>query len=451
MRWYVGCGVLVAAVALGLQVSRADDLVADPACTLRRASTFFTSIATHGGYVGIYSLDLRERYGESLSQSAGPGQIWIQPPGTPSVGACFLRAYRVTGDQFYRDAARNAGLALAWAQDQNGGWPYLADIAAIPNDAAAERPTRQQDSATTLDDSTTQMALTFLIDLDEVVDAGWLTTAIEIGLRYMRASQGSAGGWPQVYPARGTYADAYTFNDGVTNAAITVMLRAYRAYGSEEDRQRAVLAAEFIRKSQLPEPQSGWAQQYDVRDLLPAPARAFEPAAVDSAITASNVATLIEVYAETGDRTLLEPIPAAVDWLERSALSTDHWARFYELGTNRPIYPARDGSVRYSLDELSESDQSHYAYEGTFGIPKVIKISRKLLTDGIDDVRGWLEGARRQKALDHAERVLPAVISSLDAQGRWVREGRVRTRTFVNNCNAILDHLEYGQPGALAP
>jgi PelA/Pel-15E family pectate lyase len=447
MRRYLWCGIVLAALAVGSRAPLASDLRAQAGCAMRRAAAFVASIATNGGYVGIYSLDLGERYGESLSQRAGRDEIWVQPPGTPSVGACFLRAYRITGDLFYRETALKAGLALAWGQDGNGGWPYLAEVGDMPPDPAGGSPSPRRGSETTLDDGTTQAALSFLIDLDGVADAPWLTEAIRSGLRYMRMSQGPAGGWPQVYPARGTYADAYTFNDGVTNAAVKVMLQAHRAYGSADLLASARRAGDFILKSQLPEPQPGWAQQYDRRDLRPAPARAFEPAAIDSAITAGNVATLIELYAETGETRFLQPIPAAVAWLERSAIAPDRWARFYEIGTNRPMYPARNGSIHYELRELSDTDQEKYAYQGTFGIPRVIRTSRKLMAEEAGDVGGRLEQNRRRAAAERAERVLPGLISGLDPQGRWVQDGRIRMRTFVNNCNTILDYLEYAKPG----
>ena len=53
---------------------------------LAKAATFLQSISTHGGYVGIYSHDLQQRYGEGLYEKARAEEIWVQPPGTPSVG-----------------------------------------------------------------------------------------------------------------------------------------------------------------------------------------------------------------------------------------------------------------------------------------------------------------------------------------------------------------------------
>lgn len=53
--------------------------------TLKKATTYFRSISTNGGYAGIYSLDLKDRYGEALYEPIKPMEIWVQPPPEPLV------------------------------------------------------------------------------------------------------------------------------------------------------------------------------------------------------------------------------------------------------------------------------------------------------------------------------------------------------------------------------
>src|SRR5690242_15323160 len=83
------------------------------------------SIATHGGYLWSYSLDLKDRRGEGKATAT---QIWVQPPGTPAVGLAFLRAYEATGDAAHLEAARAAADALAVAQLESGGWNCMIDF-----------------------------------------------------------------------------------------------------------------------------------------------------------------------------------------------------------------------------------------------------------------------------------------------------------------------------------
>ncbi len=59
-------------------------------------------------------------------------------------------------------------------------------------------------------------------------------------------------------------------------------------------------------------------------------------------------------------------IHAAVAWLERVRLPDGRWARFYEFGTNRPIFAGRDGVVRYNVDEIERERREGYAWFGTW-------------------------------------------------------------------------------------
>src|SRR5262245_53100286 len=87
---------------------------------LKKAGAFYHGkVATHGGYVYYYSVELKERWGEG---KASPDTLFVQPPGTPTVGMAFLKAYTATGDKFYLDAARDAAEALVYGQLQSGGW-----------------------------------------------------------------------------------------------------------------------------------------------------------------------------------------------------------------------------------------------------------------------------------------------------------------------------------------
>ncbi|MCX7825625.1 MAG: hypothetical protein N2689_08700, partial [Verrucomicrobiae bacterium] len=60
-----------------------DDLAAQARAALEKAVAFFTGKgATHGGYLWEYTADLKQRWCEGRATET---QIWLQPPGTPSV------------------------------------------------------------------------------------------------------------------------------------------------------------------------------------------------------------------------------------------------------------------------------------------------------------------------------------------------------------------------------
>ena len=69
---------------------------------LRRATDFFrTQVAAEGGYLWRYSEDLSKREGEG---KASETTVWVQPPGTATVGHAYLDAYHATKDeQFYAE------------------------------------------------------------------------------------------------------------------------------------------------------------------------------------------------------------------------------------------------------------------------------------------------------------------------------------------------------------
>jgi PelA/Pel-15E family pectate lyase len=416
--------------------------------SLEKATRYFTSkVATHGGYLWWYSEDFKERAGEGKATET---QIWVQPPGTPSVGFAFLRAYRVTGSELYLNAAKEAADALVWGQLASGGWDYQIDFDPVGSkrwyfrrDKEKGEPQGRRRNYSVFDDNTTQSALRFLMDIDEATGKrGAYHDSVKYALEFMLESQFPNGAWPQVYPLpeRG-YSRYYTFNDNAMNDCIAVMLGAYRIYSDARCLNSAKKGGDFIIASQLPAPQSGWAQQYD-HDMKPAPARWFEPAACCSAVTVRNVHTLIELYLETGEDKYLKPIPSALNWLERSKLPEGVWARFYELETNRPIYVTSDRRVVYERADLRPG----YSWFADYGGEEVSRLYNNVLQLGRTR---YLERKARPMSSDEKKRRLESlrkqaqrVVRTQDADGRWIENGRIETSTFIRNVGVLCDYLE---------
>lgn len=416
--------------------------------TMKSAATFFRSISTNGGYAGIYSLDLKSRYGEAFYEKAKKTEIWVQPPGTPSIGQCYLRAWRITGDKDYLDATREVTKALVWGQREIGGWDHRVDVAHLEPDKSA--PIRRKGRCT-FDDDITQGALKFLIDADSVLNEAWLTDAIELGLRFMQKSQFDNGAWPQWYPLRGGYHNYYTYNDHAINDCIAVMLKAHAAYDRPEYLASAERGGDFIIISQLPKPQAGWAQQYS-HDMKPAWARSFEPPGVCSAVTANNIRTLVQLYVYTKKDKYLSPVPAAIDWLEKSKISDNLWARLYEVGTNRPIYGDRmDGhKVYYDYEKVSRKERSSYGWHGEYGITSAISQYRRHKAAVSDDTRpdksGVISKESRIKRATRLEPTVKRIIEALDSEGRWVANDVITCQTFVSNFMTLCNYLELQNP-----
>jgi PelA/Pel-15E family pectate lyase len=431
---------------------------------LHRATAYMQSISTRGGYLWWYSEDLRERAGESKAKDT---QIWVQPPGTPAVGMAFLRAFEVTKDRRYLAAAEAAAEALAWGQLESGGWTYQIDFdpanqrfyrrAEKGNLSGAQMAGRR--NVTTFDDNTTQSALEFLM---AVIEAGVkhpeIRMALDYGLEGLLRAQYANGAWPQGFdgkprdaanhPAKPAqmpkewsrtpdvkdYWFQYTFNDGAMRDCIRTALEAHRRLKKPEYLEGARRAGDFILRAQLPAPQSGWAQQYNFA-MEPAWARKFEPPSVSSGETAGIIRTLVDIYLATGEEKYLKPIPAAIDWLKRSEIAPGKWARFNELGSNKPLYFTKDYRLVYTDDELP----THYAFQGEFGIPSAIKYYENVRGAGRE---AWLKESGKNKVGTVQALRAREVIEALDNKGRWLKNGRIETRVFIANVNTLCDYLQ---------
>ena len=103
------------------------DLAAEATKTMLRATRYMVEKAsTNGGYVWYYRKDFTRRWGEMEAYNT---MIWLQNPGTVSMGHLFLDAYEATGDEYYYLAAEKTASAIIWGQSHEGGWNYMIDFA----------------------------------------------------------------------------------------------------------------------------------------------------------------------------------------------------------------------------------------------------------------------------------------------------------------------------------
>jgi len=111
----------------GLSAQSGSKLSQEAEQTMLKATRFMVEkVSTNGGYLWYYTPDLSRRWGE---MEAYKTMIWLQNPGTTSVGHMLLDAYRATGDEYYYQAAAKAANAIVWGQSSEGGWNYVIDFA----------------------------------------------------------------------------------------------------------------------------------------------------------------------------------------------------------------------------------------------------------------------------------------------------------------------------------
>lgn len=354
--------------------------------TMKKATRFMVEkVSTNGGYLWYYLPDFSRRWGE---MEAYDTMIWVQPPGTTSMGHLFLDTYRATGDEYYFEAAEKAAKALIWGQLDCGGWNYIIDFAGdrslknwystIGKNGWRLEEFQHYYGNATFDDDVSSDAARFLLRMYlEKMDPKY-KPALDLAINFILKSQYPSGGWPQRYPLRyefthhgkPDYTSFYTFNDDVVWENVNFLIQCYLTLGEQRFLDAIYRGMNFYIITQQGEPQHGWGQQYNM-DLKPVGARTYEPDALLPGYTAVHIRLLMRFYRFTGETKFLAGIPAVLDWLDRCRLPENMTENgkythptFVEIGTDRPIFVHRSGSNvkfgRYYTDYNSERLLQHY-------------------------------------------------------------------------------------------
>ena len=334
---------------------------------MKRAARFMRErVAYRGGDVWSYAPDFSRRWGE---MEAFPTMIWIQPPGTATVGHLYLDCFHATRDEFYYQAAMDVAEGLIAAQHPAGGWNYLYDFAGEESarrwyDTIGKNGWRLEEfhhyyGNATFDDAGTSEASQFLLRMYLERRSSRLRAPVEKALRFVLDSQYPNGGWPQRFPlttegglhSHADYTRQITFNDDVAGENIKFLLMVYQTLGDERALAAIRGAMDIFVATQQPAPQAGWGLQHDAQTLAPIGARTYEPDAFTTHTTANNVSQLMNFYEWTGDRRFVERVPEALAWLDSVRLRDDqvrvpgrHYPTFIEIGTNRARIVHRRGS-----------------------------------------------------------------------------------------------------------
>lgn len=358
--------------------------------TMKTSSRFMMEkVSYQGGFVWAYLPDFSRQWGELEARRS---MIWLQPPGTASVGHVLLDAYHATSDDYYYQAAEQVAGAIMHAQLPNGGWNYVADFAGeaslrdwyntIGKNAWRLEEFQYYSDNATFDDGGTMDAATFLLRMYTEKSDKKYRPALTKAIDFVLQSQYPIGGWPQRYPPSKSqphkgvadYASFITFNDDVADKNMEFLLMCYQSLNKKFIDEVRVLDAISRGMNayvvlQLKQPQPGWSMQYDAK-FLPEGARSFEPKSVSTSTTVDNILQLIKFYRLTGDRKFLTPIPAALDWLETTKLPTHeinnnrNHAGNVEVGTGRFLYTHRRGSNEvngeYYADYNATKTLAHY-------------------------------------------------------------------------------------------
>jgi len=447
---------------------------------MKRATAFYTTkLANHGGYASAWSKDLSMAKAEG---KASPTVISIQPPGTTTVGLALVKAYQATGDAQFLEGSRGAARALIECQLASGGWDSDFDFAEESvkkyflrsQVLAGETPKDKKRNHTTLDDNKTQSALLFLLELahlPECRDDKVLQDSLKFSLNSLLGAQYPNGGWPQQFDApadpttpvlkatypkewsrtfpKVNYVSFYTLNDSNMEKIVHLLLRAHELTKDERFMNAAKKTGDFFILAQMPEPQTGWAQQYN-HQMEPVWARKFEPPSVTGGESLSTMETLHELFVVTGEEKYLKPLPAAFAWYEKSRLPDGAYARFYELQTNKPLYLVKDS---YELTYDDSNLPTHYGFK-LEGIADDLDALRKRMQQPREDLLAKRAGPSSEKSwASKAKGVagkVKAALAAQQAEGSWLKDDMIDAGEFTKHMLALSQYVEGAKKGGAA-
>ena len=296
------------------------------------------------------------------------------------------KAFQATGNATYSNAVVRGIDHILGAQYTNGGWPQFSPP-----------PAKTYHRHITFNDDTIRRLLEFLREVAGPQEVGrrLLPSRLDAGSGLNGESGEAVGARPTGLVSAG----AATTNGSAAAARrepspyqLSSPATANNLFGFIDPSRRAKAGDAFangidcILKCQV---RVGgkltvWCAQHDEINLEPRPARAYELASLSGNESAGLLHLLMSL--ERPSPAIVRAVHAGVSWFDavkitgvrevkvngnktivRDSDAPPIWARFYELGTNRPFYCSRDGVKRFNIAEIDSERRNGYGWHGNWG------------------------------------------------------------------------------------
>jgi PelA/Pel-15E family pectate lyase len=287
-----------------------------------------------------------------------------------------------------------------------GGWPKAVNEIKIDYNKAlsdAEKKAIRADSMridATIDNSATTKEIRYLVKAFAQSGNEHYRAAAEKGIRYLLKAQNAAGGWPQYYPDSALYRSQITFNDNAMINVLDVLQDLVEGKNGftvidkalinpSQDAIRRGVECILLTQIKVNGELTAWCSQYNKKTLQPEMARKFELPSISGSESVGIVKFLMRQ--KNPSEQIRQSVTAAVNWFEKVKISgyryTDIvapdqpngrdrvlvadpnstvWARFYEIGTNRPFFSGRDSQKKYDVKEIEHERRTGYAWYGVW-------------------------------------------------------------------------------------
>jgi PelA/Pel-15E family pectate lyase len=325
---------------------------------------------------------------------------------------------RTAIDEKYKNAAKHVTAAATTKSEDPiaenmlvyqraiGGWPKAVNEVKVDYNKTlteAEKKTIRADSMhidATIDNNATSKEIRYLVKAFAQTANVRYRVAAEKGIRYLLIAQNAAGGWPQYYPDSALYRSQITFNDNAMINVLDVLQDLVEGKNgfAVVDKSLVAPAQDAIRRGiecilatqiKVNGELTAWCAQYNKKTLQPEMARKFELVSISGAESVGIVRFLMRQ--KNPSERVRQAITAAVNWLDKVKIvgykytdiaapdqpkGTDRvllpdpnstvWARFYEIGTNRPFFSGRNSEKKYDVKEIEYERRTGYAWYGTW-------------------------------------------------------------------------------------
>jgi len=402
---------LVVAAVTGGAVAAASTIGTNPpAQSLNRARIEQLSAARRGPWLAYLSRSEHQRRADQAAFQAELKRAGIAAPIEPPHGFAARSIPLDRDPSWYASAdARHIAEVIVSFQTPAGGWSKNLDMSKEPRrpgerygpnnvsrllapgdfDTPADR---NWNYIGTIDNDATTTQLNFLA---KVISAGGAANVAAYhasflrGIEYLLAAQYPNGGWPQVWPLEGGYHDAVTYNDDAMTQVLELMDNAARGEGefafvphslrvraqaSFARGIRCILATQIVSNGK----RTVWPQQDDPLTLQPVSGRNYE---LPAACASESTGILLLLMNDLPHPTAAErrAIRDAVEWLRKTAIYGQSyrrtadgrrlapapgagpiWARYYQIGSDKPIFGDRDKSIHDDVNELSRERRNGY-------------------------------------------------------------------------------------------
>jgi PelA/Pel-15E family pectate lyase len=393
-------------------------------------------------------------------------------------------------------AKQQAEYLMSWQMDHGGWTKSMEKQYARLWDGMEKRSTQlgpNGEELGSIDNNATTTQLRQLAQVYQATGDERIKASILKGIGFLLTMQYPSGGWPQVYPKRGVEGDSVYYSNFVTfndNAMIKVMelldemANSTYPFGGDlvnEELRSKIKASvnqgvDYILKSQIQVDGklAAWCAQHDPVTYEPRHARIYEHPSVSGSESVGIIKYLMGRPEQTPD--IRRAVLGALQWLDEVKLegiryvsadpngqyfvqdpSAVTWYRFYEIGTNLPIFAGRDGVIKRDIREIDEERRNGYSWGGGYAralldVAKTTGYYENRIyvqaAPGMKDTYGRSVSTNTYTRVEDETKMLQAIpnrlIVSQDGQGDYATVSKAIEAVPENNTEPVEIYIRNG-------